>query len=145
MFDYIKQNHIPFRVRVVLEVEHKETIPDNCNIQSGEKLTITETTHIHYPLLVEDNIGFNSTSFGDRNPWPTGVTPTNEETDVPYNPLDETVVGGYGYDYIEKPNNTIYRGPLNPEPYGDSISITEVNGLVNDLIVTTVLIDNTGF
>ena len=145
MFEYIKQNNIPFRVRVVLEVEHKETIPDTGNILSGEKLIITETTHMHYPLVVENNIGFNSTSFGDRNPWPTGSTPTNEETDVPYNTNDETVVGGYGFDYIEKPDNTTYRGPLSSEPYGDSILITEVNGLVADLVVTTIIIDNTGF
>lgn len=145
MFDYLKLNHIPFRVKVKLEVENKITRPDDVLITSGEKLTISETTHIHFPMISENNIGFGATSFGDRNPWPTGSTPTNEESDVPYNSNDETVVGGYGFDYIGQPSNTVYRGPSHPEPYGDSISTTEANGLITDLTTVTTVIDNTGF
>lgn len=145
MFEYLKQNHIPFRVKVKLEVEKKQTAPELQTTYIGEKLTITENTHVYYPQVTDDNIGFSSTSFGDRNPWPTGLAPTNEETDVSYDTNDETVSGGYGFDYLGQPNNTTYRGPSHQEPYGDSISPTEVNGLIIDLSNTTIIIDNTGF
>lgn len=129
--------HMPFRTKVLYISVGKKLPTYTVTTTVGEQISITGTTHVYYPQIAEYNVGFNSTAFGDRipdTPFPTdeNMIPSAEPV---YNPLDETVVGGYGFDYISQPANTTIDSGT-----GASISITEVNGLLVDTAITPISI-----
>lgn len=119
-FEYIQKNVLPYRIKTANKVTGVSTIPSNVALESSEKITLETTTHLFYPLVADDNIGYNSTVFDDddRNP-------------------SSSASGVYGFDYEAQPPNT----NIDPST-GASLDINDVNGLVANTIVTTVLFNN---
>lgn len=121
-FEYIRKNVLPYRVKTVNETTGVSTVPSNCVLTSGEKITIETTTHLYYPPVVVDNVGYNSTVYDDDD----------------RNPSTLPVVGVYGFDYEEQPPNTT----IDPNT-GASIDVNEVNGLLSETVATVVIFDST--
>lgn len=121
-FDYIRRNILPYRTKVLNEVAGLLPSVTTSELTSQEKITIETTTHLHYPVISADKIGYNSTVYDDSDTNPS-VLP---------------VVGVYGFDYEAQPPNTT----IDPNT-GASIDVNEVNGLISESTTSQVIFDTT--
>ena len=105
LFSYIQRNYLPARVKVINQTNNANVPISNMMVDFHEEISIETTTYPYYPPVYEDNVGYDATGYGDRNPFNGGVM-TNEDESTPdpaYNAADESVPNAFGFDYIEQP------------------------------------------
>lgn len=130
LFSYVQRNYLPARVKVINQTNNASVSMSTMTVDFNEEISIETTTYPYYPPVYEDNVGYDATGYGDRNPFNGGVMTNEDESvsDPAYNVADESVPNAFGFDYIEQP-------PLsNIDPLtGQSVSTVSV---VNVITVT---------